>query len=63
MVEEKVDWLHGFLSIAQKEYAFVTKYDKELYNFLLSGKRIAVKDVVIYELDKYEGGDKKVGQE
>ena len=54
MSKEIVKWIHGFLCIGQKEFAFVTKYDEELYNFLLSGKKIASKDVVVYEL-KNEG--------
>lgn len=50
-----VDWLHGFLCIGQKEFQFITKYNKELYEYLQSGKKIAVKDVVVYEVEKYEG--------
>jgi hypothetical protein len=55
MSKETVEWIHGFFVIGQHEFAFVAKYDEELYNFLLSGKKIASKDVVVYELEKYEG--------
>jgi len=58
MAKETVDWLHGFFVIGQHEFAFVTKKDIELYNYLLSGKKIAVKDVVVYQVEKYEGEKK-----
>ncbi len=55
MVEDMVDWLHGYFVIGQKQFQFVTKKDDELYKYLLSGKKIAVKDIEIYEVEKYEG--------
>jgi hypothetical protein len=55
MVKDMVEWLHGYFLVDGKEYAFVTKKDIELYNFFLSGKKIAVKDIVVYEVEKYEG--------
>jgi hypothetical protein len=55
MVKENVDWLHFYLCIGQKEFAGVAKYTEELYKYLSSGKKIAVKDVEIYQVEKYEG--------
>jgi len=54
MAKEMVEWLHGFLVIGQREFQFVTKFDDELFRYLQSGKKIAVKDVVVYEIEKYE---------
>lgn len=45
-------WIHGLLVIGQNEYPFAARNDEELLNYIKSGKKIKVVELMEIEIEE-----------